>query len=247
MQIQDSAAPPRSGLMTALDIIIAPNAAFATLRQSSTWFWAFLISSILGIAAALILIPAFTHAMDASLPAQLAANPSIAKLPADQQQTAIANATSVSKLIVKLYWIIIPFGLLLSGLVQALILLIANAISQGDGTFKKFFALAMNVTIVGGALSSVVLVIVVLLRGSDSFASAADITNAIPGLGMLVPSSAKVLSAFLGTFSVFNLWAVALLALGAQAVGNVKRPAAIGAALFILIMPALFAAYGASR
>jgi hypothetical protein len=107
-------------------------------------------------------------------------------------------------------------------------MLIANAISRGQGTFKKYFALAMNVTVVGTAIASLILAAIVLFRGSDSFSSQLDITNAVPGLGMLAPSSPKALAAFLGTFTIVNLWAVVLLALGMETVGNIKRPIAAG-------------------
>jgi hypothetical protein len=242
MQTQDSAVAPRSGLLTALDIVIAPKAAFATLRETPTWGWAFLIATIIGVIASIALIPAFTHALDASLPAQYAANPSIAKMPADQQQKTIASAISIANVTVKFAWIFIPIGILVGSLVQAVVMLVANAISRGDGTFKKFFALAINVTIVGTALASIVLAVIVLLRGSESFASQTDITNSVPGLGMLVPSSSKALAAFMGAFTIFNFWAVALLAMGMETVGNIKRPFAISSAVVILIVPALIAA-----
>src|SRR5580658_8660898 len=116
MQTQDSAAPPRSGLLTALDIVIAPKAAFTTLREAPTWGWAFLISAVVGIAAAFLLLPTYSHALDVSLPAQLAANPSIAKMPADQQQQAIATGISYAKIGLKFAWIALPFIILLSAL-----------------------------------------------------------------------------------------------------------------------------------
>ena len=72
----------RPGLSNIVDIIVSPNAAFDRLRAVPTWGWAFLVATLLGIAGAIVIGPAVAHALDASMPAQLAANPQIAKLSA---------------------------------------------------------------------------------------------------------------------------------------------------------------------
>jgi hypothetical protein len=235
----------RSGLANVVDIIIAPNAAFERLRQVPVWGWAYLVATLLGIAGTLLVAPAILHGMETSLPAQFAANDAIAKLPADQQQKQIAMMMSVSKGIAKFSWAFIPPALLLAGLIQALIMLIANAATRGDGTFKKFYALSITVSVVGTGIGSLVLGAIVALRGASSFDSPSAVQSALPSLALLVPGAKGALAGFLGALNVFVLWATALLALGMNRIGRIPRGVAWTTAIIMLLLTACFAAYGA--
>jgi Yip1 domain len=243
-----TSAPPverRSGLANVVDIIIAPNAAFERIRQVPVWGWAFLVAALLGIAGSLLAGPAIQHAMETSLPAQFAANEAIAKLPPDQQQKQIAVMMNASKIVAKLYWIFVPPGILLIGLIQSLIMLIVNAATRGDGTFKKFFALAVTVAVVGTGLGSIVLGVIVTLRGANSFETTTAVQAALPSLALLAPGAKGALAGFLGSLNVFYLWSTALLALGMARVGRIPRGAAWATAIVMLLLTACFAAYGA--
>jgi MFS family permease len=235
----------RGGLSNVVDIIVAPSAAFGRLREVPTWGWAFLVGAVLGIAGTVMAIPAVMHALDLTLPAQLAADPSTAKLPPDQQQKQIAMVMSISKTVGKFFWVFAPVGLLIVGLVQALGMTIANAVAHGDGGFKKYFALSLNVAIVGFGLNSLVVGIIVLVRGPDSFETPTAIQAVIPSLAMLVPGAHGALAGFLGAFNVFYLWATALLALGMTVVGRLSRSAAWTTAIVLLVLGAGYLAYGA--
>jgi hypothetical protein len=237
----------RGGLANVVDIIIGPNAAFDRLRAVPTWGWAFLVAAVLGIIGSLLATPATLHALQTTLPAQLAADPNIAKLPPDQQQAAIQRALSVTKVIGQLSWLFIPIFLLIIAAVQGLIMLIANAIGGGDGSFKKYFALSMNVAIVGLGINSVVTGIIVTLRGPDAFETASAVQSAVPSLALLAPGVKGGLVGFLGAMNIFYLWGAALLALGMVRVGRIKPPVAWTTAVVILLITGLFAAYGASR
>ncbi len=237
----------RSGLTNVIDIIVAPGSAFARLRQVPVWGWAFLVATLLAVAGTLVVGPAIAHAMDVTLPAQLAANPQIAKLPPDQQQSMIATQLKVAKTIAQFYWIFVPVGILLAGLVQALVMLVANAATHGDATFKKLFALSITVSVIGVGLSSVVLGIIVAVRGTNSFDSPTAVQGALPSLALLDPGARGALAGFLGAMNVFYLWATALLALGMTAVGRIPRAPAWATAIVMLVLTAAFAAYGASR
>jgi hypothetical protein len=235
----------RSGLANVVDIIISPNAAFERIRQVPVWGWAFLVAALLGVAGAILIGPAMQHAMEISLPAKLAANDALAKLPADQQQKQIAAMIGISKTFAKFAWLFIPPFILLAGLIQALIMLIANAATRGDGTFKKFYALSMTVAVVGSGLGSLVLGLIVMLRGAASFEAPSAVNGALPSLALLMPGATGALAGFLGTLNVFVLWATALLALGMQRVGRISAGAAWATAIIMLLLTACFAAYGA--
>lgn len=238
---------PRPGLSNVVDIVVAPNGAFDRLRLVPTWGWAFLVAALLGIAGAIMLAPALQHAIEVSMPAKLAAMPQIAKLPPDQQQRVIATNMRISKTILQFYWLFVPVQLLLVGLVQALLMTVANAISRGDGGFKKYFALAINVAVVGFGLSSLVIGIIVLIRGAGSFEQQSAVMSTAPSLALLVPGVKGGLAGFLGTMNVFTLWATALLALGMVRVGRVSAPVAWTFAIVMLLVGAVFGAWGAAQ
>jgi len=235
----------RSGLQTALDVVVAPKAAFSSLREVPTWGWAFLISSIIGMAAALVIGPVVAHALALELPAKLATNPNVIAMAADKRDAFIAQQVSFSQIVAKFSFIFIPIGLAIGSAVQALIMLIANAIGKGDGTFKKFWATAVNGGVVGTGLASVALAIIVLLRGADAFTTSAEITSAVPGLGMLVPAGAKAAAAFFGPMNIFAIWNMVLLVVGMTIVARIPRPTAIVTAVVILLCTGILPLFGA--
>lgn len=237
----------RGGLANVIDIIIAPAAAFERLRLEPVWGWAFLVGCLLSIAGTLLAVPAILHGVERTLPAQLAASPNIASLPADQQAKIIAQTTAFTRSAVQFQWILAPVVLLMIALVQALMMLIANAVGHGDGSFKKYFALSMTVGVVGWGLSSLFVGVIAEIRGPASFEDSTAVQAALPGLATLVPGAHGALEGFLAPFHVFNLWAVALLALGMTAVGRISRPAAWVTAVAMLLIGALFSAAGAAR
>jgi len=241
------AAPRGNSLSNAVDIIIAPQAAFDRIREVPAWGWVFLVACVLGIIGAFLSGPATMHALQTTLPAQLAANEQIAKLPPEQQQKAIANAVAISTMIGHFSFLFIPIVVLVGGLVQGLVLTVANAISHGDGSFKKYFALSITVSIVGIGLSSIALGIIVLLRGADSFESTIAVQSALPSLALLAPGAKGAIAGFLGSINVFYLWATALLALGMIRVGRIAPPLAWSTAAVLLLLTAGLAAFGAAR
>lgn len=237
----------RGGLANVVDIIIAPNAAFDRIRQVPVWGWAFLVAALLAIAGALLAGPAVQHAIETGMPATLAANENIAKLPPDQQQKQIAAFVSLYKNIAKFSWILTPVWLLLIGLIQGVVMLIANAAGRGTGTFKQYFALSITVAVVGIGLSSLVLGVIVAVRGADSFETTTAVQSAIPSLGLLAPGAKGALGGFLGSLNVFVLWATALLALGMERIGRIARGPAWATAIIMLLLTACLAAYGAKQ
>jgi Yip1 domain len=246
LSTSDPAVPSStSGLLNVADIVIAPNAAFDRLRLVPTWFWAFLVASLLAIAGSLLSQPGMLHALEVSLPARLAADQNVAKLSPEVQQKQLAAAMAMMHVMTRIGWILVPFAILITGVIQGLILTVANAIAKGEGDFKKFFALSVTVSVVGTGLYTVVYARIVLVRGPSTFDSVTALQTAVPGLGLLVPGAHGSLAGFLSAFNVFFLWATALLALGTIRIGHVSRGAAWSASIALLVFYALFAAFGA--
>jgi hypothetical protein len=247
MSTSEGTVDRRSGLANVVDIVVAPNAAFDRLRVVPIWGWAFLVTVVLGIAGVLVATPASLHAIDTAMPAQLAANPNIAKLPPDQQQKQIAATVGFVKIATQFTWVLLPIVVLLIGVVQALILTFANAIGGGDGSFKKYFALSITTAVVGTGLGSVVIGIIVLVRGVNSFETLSSVQQSLPSLALLAPGVKGFVGGFLGAMNVFYLWAAALLALGTIRIGRVKPAAAWIAAIVILLITGCFAGFGAAQ
>ncbi|HEX3464195.1 MAG TPA: YIP1 family protein [Candidatus Elarobacter sp.] len=247
MSTSETAIGPRPGLTNAVDIVVAPNAAFDRLRQVPTWGWAFLIATVLGIIGSVLLEPAMMHAMQTSMPAKLAASPTIASLPPDKQQQQIAMMMSFSKVWLQISFIFVPIYILIAALLQALVMTVANAMGGGDGSFKKYFALSVNVAIVGAGLTYLVLGIIAMVRGASSFETTTAVQASLPSLALLAPGAKGALAGFLGSFSVFAIWSIVLLALGMQRVGRISPPVAWAASIFMLLCTAGLAAWGGAQ
>ena len=247
MRTQDISASNHAGWKTALDVILAPNAAFERLRAAPTWFWAFLIAAALGIIGSLLVAPAFDHYVTSGgYQAELAKSPRFAQLTAEQRDKAIASAVGFVRIAQKFNVVIVPISILVVALIQALVMLIASAIAKGKGTFGSLWAAAMNVAIVGGGLYAVVNGIIIMIHGSDNFTSTTDFTSAVPSLGMLVPTAAAKLHAFFAAFHVFSLWAAVLLVIAMQKTALMGRGPAIVTAALMLIVTGIFATFSAN-
>jgi MFS family permease len=237
----------RGGLANVVDIVIAPNAAFERLRQVPVWGWAFLVAALLGIAGSLLFAPALIHAAETTLPAKLAAMPQMAKLPPDQQQSAIALQLNISRTIFRFFGVFVIIQILLGGLVQAVAMLIANAAGRGNGSFQKFFALSVTVAVIGVGLAFFAEGLIVAVRGANSFDSQISVTGALPSFALIVPAAAGALLGFLTALNVFNLWATALLALGMQRIGRISAGAAWATSIILLLLSACLAAWGTAN
>src|SRR5580698_2361229 len=162
MAIDSTATPKANGLKTAIDIVIAPKEAFESLRVSPTWGWAFLITVVLAVVAYFVMTPASIH----GIAGDFAKNPQMQQLTPEQVQKAM----DLTKTWYPIGAVIIPIVVLFFSLIEALIMLVFNAMGRGSGTFKTLWASSVNIGIIYG-ISQIVGMAVVLLRGADSFAS----------------------------------------------------------------------------
>jgi Yip1 domain len=232
MALDSTPAPKANGLKTAIDIVIAPKEAFESLRVSPTWGWAFLITCVLAIVAYFVMTPASLHA----LAGQWAKDPNMQQLSPDQLQKMV----SMTKTWYPVGAAILPITVLFFSLVEALIMLLFNALGRGSGTFKTLWASSVNIGIIYG-ISQIVGMAVVLLRGVDSFSNMSEIQQAVPSLALLLPSGGVKLVAFLATITPFSIWSVVLVAMTMTIVARVPKIQAWLAALLCWVLPALLA------
>ncbi|BDE05467.1 hypothetical protein WPS_07430 [Vulcanimicrobium alpinum] len=241
MTIPSAAEQRGSSLHNVVDIVIAPSAAFERIRLVPAWGWAYLVASLLGIAGFLLMQPAFMHALETSGPALYAANPAVAKLPPDQQAKAIEQTMSFARLSVKLQWIGFPIGLLISGLITAVLALFAKAVGKGEGSFRHFFALAITLGVVTG-LGLVITGLICVMRGAASFDSLGSVTRAMPSLALLAPSAPNKAQAFLAAFSIVTLSVTTLQAYGLVAIARISPAIAWAFSIAGLVISAGLAA-----
>jgi len=241
---EPSAGSRNGGLQTAIDILVSPRDAFERLRETPTWGWAYLIAVVLAMVGTLAILMPLRHALEAALPAQLAANPNIAKLPPAEQQAQIARIISIQGAILNVSWLASVIILPLVTLIQSGVMLAANRLGGGDGTFRRLWSLALNVQ-VAGSVGGLIAAAIVLLRGPNSFSDPTQIQTVIPSLGLLLPGAPHVVVAFFSAINVIAIWQAALLGFGMIAVARIARPVAWSAAALMLLSLGAFAAIGA--
>ena len=236
MALESTETPKANGLKTAIDIVIAPKEALESLRVSPTWGWAFLIAVALSVAAFFVMMPAIQHAMPGDIAKQAATNPQLAQLTPEQLD---AQAKMINRF-VPFFSIFTPIAILLFALLEAVIMLIFNAIGRGSGRFATLWASSVNIGIIYG-LSQVVGAVVVLVRGADSFATGADVQRAVPSLALLMPGGGAKLVAFLATINPFTIWSVVLVIMTMTVVARVPKVHAWLTGILCFILPSLIA------
>jgi hypothetical protein len=236
MSLEPGRARPTSGLSVLWDVLVAPKAAFAALRERPYIGWAYVVVSALSALGFFLIIPASQHIAAATFAAG-SHDPAIASLTPEQQK----NALNIALLTQRWIWLFAPVTTAVCIAFAAVILLIGNAISRGDGNFRRFFSLAANVAIVSLGIRQVVLAALVLARGPDGFSTQRDIVTAVPSLAWLVPGASNKAATFLAAFDPFQLWSLVLLAIGMQIVAHVKPPVAWTVATLLTIGASLFA------
>ncbi|MDQ6931557.1 MAG: hypothetical protein M3160_00110 [Candidatus Eremiobacteraeota bacterium] len=238
MAIQSEPAPQSNGLATVLNVCLAPRDAFSTLREFPMWGWAFIIAAVLGLIGSLLVEPATLHAVQTGFTAQMAHDRQFAQMTPDKQKQALAFAS----MIVRFGWCLVPVYLLLAALVQTVIMLVANAIGRGPGTFKQFWAAAMNISVVTFGIAYLFTGLIAALRGPQSYDTTIALTAALPSAAWVAPHAGPKAVALLSAINPFSVWGVFLLATALLVIARASRPLAYGTAIFIILFSGAFAA-----
>lgn len=236
MGVSAPVAAKANGLSTVLNVITAPREAFATLRMSPTWGWAFLVALVLTTLGQYLATPATLHAIQASWPAQVAASPKMSSMTPDAQQRALNMVLSFARL----GWLFTPITLLVGAFLQAVIMLVFRAAGKGDAGFKQIWCAAMNVSVVGFGMYGLLSGLIALVRGPASYNSVMDAVRAMPSLAWLVPSSSAKATAFLAAFNVISIWGAVLLAMAMIYVAKVSKANAISCAATVTVLAGLY-------
>ncbi|MEO9264011.1 MAG: YIP1 family protein [Candidatus Baltobacteraceae bacterium] len=241
MAVDPTPAPSANGLKTLIDTIVSPKEAFESIRTFPTWGLALAITIVLSALGSYLMIPAFQHAFTSSWPEMLAKDPRLAQMSADQQQSFV----SMNLKIFNFAWLFSIVAVPVYCLIEAVVMLIFNAIGRGDGTFGKFFAASCNIAVPAAGLSTIVAALIVTLRGAQSFESIPAVQSAMPSLALLAPAGNAKLTAFFTAINPFTIWAVALSIAAMLIVGRVPKLQAWLAGIVMFLIPALLAVAGA--
>ena len=238
MAVQSEAAPQPSGLATVLNVFVAPRDAFATLRDTPMWGWAFIVATVLGVIGSLLSGPATAHAVQTAFTAQMAHDPQLAQMTPDKQKQMLAF-TSMG---VRLAWIFTPVYLLVVALIQTVLMLIANAIGRGTATFKQLWTAAVHICIVTFGVLYLFTGLITMLRGPQSYTNTAALAAALPSAAWAAPHAGVKMIYFLSAINPFSLWGLFLLATALLVIARLSKPLSYGTAAFIVLFSGAFAA-----
>jgi hypothetical protein len=225
-----------NALTTLVNIIVAPSAAFESIRERPRWFFAFVVVTVLFAIGTYLSAPASIHV--ATL--QVARDPKVSSLPPDQVKSII-NTTAA---FVRFGWLASPIIVLVIGLYTALILTVVAAVARGSAGFGRLFALTVNASVISLGLGYVIAGAIIAVRGPDAFSSSLDLSAAIPSLAWLAPGAPPKVLTFLALLNPFTIWTFVLVALGTSSIARVSRSMGyLGSALGLLtgIMISVFA------
>lgn len=230
-----------NGLTTVVNVITSPREAFETLRVAPTWGWAFLIACVLVMVGQYLATPAVIHAVQATFPQQVAANPALAGMSPEKQQQAL----NTSLAIVRLGWVWSPIMVLIASLIVTVIMLIFKAAGRGDASFKQLWCAAVNVGVVSGGVSGLVNGLIAMVRGPGAYNSTNDAYMAMPSLAWLAPHAGIKVLAFLSPFSIIGIWGAVLVAMAMMYVAKTSKANAAACAVVTLAVVGAFLALGA--
>lgn len=229
-----------NGVSTVVNTIASPAEAFEALRVAPTWGWACLIALVLLFAGAYLQGPAARHAGAAQVQQMMNTSSFFANMTPAQKQQAIARAGRPSP------WSYAgaAFVLFLTVFLNTIVMLIGNAVGKGQADFKRLWCGSMNIAVPTLGLGAVVLGVIAMMRGADSFGSTFDLMHAMPSLGSLVHGGPVVLAAFLSGVSIFTLWGVFLNATMLRVTARTSTGVAYVFAILVLLLGAALAAAG---
>jgi hypothetical protein len=233
--------PKANGLKTVVDTIVAPKEAFESIRVAPTWAWGLLVSIVLVAVSSYLLVPALLHGYPGTFAQLVASDPRLANASADQ----IQSIQAFNEKLVSLGWVFAPFVVAFAALVAAVVMLVFDKVSHGEGSFSRYWAVACNIGVPVLGIGSIVSAIIVVARGADSFASVQAVQQAVPSFAMLAPGASPKLTALLATLTPFMLWGLGLNVFAMRVVGRVSTVPAWLAGIVILLIPGLFAMAGA--
>jgi hypothetical protein len=176
----------------------------------SKWFWVapVILTSIIGIAAGIMMQPIVRHVLEVTAPP-----PNVSP---EQYQRSMAIGIKISQVAVYLA----PVLVLATVAIDALVLFAACSVMSVKASFRSLFNLAAGTSII---TSLAALATAAVLVGKGEVSTQAELRPPL-GLDIFMPEAAnKFLVAFVGYFSVFELWWIVMTVLVISAAFKVDK------------------------
>lgn len=219
-----------SNFATMGNFLIDP--AGAARRLNNKWFWIapLIVFSVVSIFASYLILPIARHAME-NVPMPANANP-------EQFQKGIAIGLMIQR--IAMYSTPVIGAIFFA--IQAAILLGAGAVFSVKARFGQLFNLVAGCSLIQ-LLSS--LAGAVILKSKGEISNLAELRPAL-GLDIFLPEGTnKVLAAFLGYFTVFEIWWIVMMVLIYSIAFRVTKGKAFGVILPLIVLSLLLRIVGA--
>ncbi|HEX4231790.1 MAG TPA: YIP1 family protein [Bryobacteraceae bacterium] len=194
------------------NFLIDPKAAARYVH--SKWFWVapVILMSIIGLAAGIIMQPIVRHVLEVTPPPPNA-NP-------EQYQRSMAIGIKIAQFGAYLA----PVGVIVTVAIDALVLFATCSVMSVKASFRALFNLAAGTALITTLAS---LASVAVLMGKGEVSTQAELRPPL-GLDIFMPETAnKYLVAFLGYFSIFELWWIVMTVLVISAAFKVDKAKAV--------------------
>lgn len=191
----------------------------AARRVFHKWFWIgpWVVFSIVSVVASYLIMPMVQHVLEVS-PIPAGTSP-------DQYQRGMDIVMTVQR--VSMYFSPVIVALILT--LQALVLLATCSVLTIDVKFRWLFNLVAGCSLIQVLASIASLVI---LKGKGEISTMAELRPAL-GLDIFLPEGTnKYATAFLGYFSIFEIWWIVMMVLVFSAAFRVSKGKA-----FVAILP----------
>ncbi len=242
MTVDTPLSAKRSGLMTVVDTIVSPREAFETLREVPMWGWAFIVVIALMLVAALLEREASAHAGYVFTQQLIAHNSTIAQMPDAKKQQMLADAAHPTLVKQLTGYLFIPVILLILVVLQALMSLIGNAVGKGQATFKQLWCAQMNISVASLGISAIIIGVIAMVRGPNSFNSIIDLQNVLPSLAFFTGGNTTPLTVFLGRINPFTVWGTVLSAVAMMTIAKTSKAISYTFPILTLLFGAAIAA-----
>jgi Yip1 domain len=205
----------------------------AARRVHSKWFWIgpLVLFSVVSFIASYLLLPMTQHVME------------VAPIPAgtspEQYQKSINMVLTFQR--ISMYFA--PIIVAIIFLIQSAVLLGSSAVMSVGAKLRQLFNLVAGCSLIQ-VLSSIAAVVILKAKGEVS--TVAELRPAL-GLDIFVPAGTnKFLTAFLGYFSIFEIWWIVMMALIYSAAFRVSKGKAFAVILPLIILSILLRLAGAA-
>ena len=191
------------------------------------WFWVgpLVVFSIVSVVAGFLMMPIVQHVLEVS-PIPDGVTP-------EQYQRGVAIGTMIQKAAIFLA----PVAVAVIFSIQAAVLLGASSVFSAGAKFRKLFNLVAGCGLIQ-AIAAIAAIVVLKSKGEIS--SRAELRPAL-GLDIFLPEGTnRFLTAFLGYFSVFEIWWIVMLWLIFAAAFRVSKTKALAVILPLVVLNLLW-------